>query len=70
MKQSFDTRYLIALGSAIVFLVGVYLKFLYDVPDVQEVTNMWVSWFLIVLGVIGIIVSLVWKKKRRPLIDS
>lgn len=70
MKQSFDTRYLIALGSAIIFLIGVYLKFLYDVPDAQEVTNMWVSWFLIGLGVIGFIISLVWKKKRNPLADN
>jgi uncharacterized membrane protein len=70
MKQSLDTKYLIALGSTIIFLVGAYLKFLYDVPDAQEITNTWVSWFLIALGAIGFIVSLVWKKKRNPIADN
>ena len=39
---------------------------MYDVPDGEETTNMWVSWFLIIFGVIGILVSTLWKK-RDPL---
>jgi len=39
---------------------------MYDVPDGEEITNMWVSWFLIIFGVIGILASTLWKK-RDPL---
>ena len=37
---------------------------MYDVPDGQEVTNMWVSLTLVILGVSGIIISSLWKKKN------
>jgi hypothetical protein len=40
--------------------------FLYEVPDGQEVTNTWASSFLIVLGVVGCVVALVWKGKKDP----
>lgn len=43
--------------------------FLYDVPDTEMVTNSWVSMALIIAGIAGIIVSLLWKKKN-PLIDD
>lgn len=52
--------------SAILIFGGLYFKFLYDVPDGQDLTNMWVSWTLVVLGVSGIIISSIWKK-RNPL---
>jgi len=52
--------------SAILIFGGLYFKFLYDVPDGEEITNMWVSWFLIIFGVVGITVSALWKK-RNPL---
>jgi predicted MFS family arabinose efflux permease len=63
-----EARHVIAILSVIVFLGGIYTKFLYDVPDAQEVTNTWVSWFLIILGVVGLALSLLWKKRRNPLI--
>jgi hypothetical protein len=62
----FDIKYLIAVLAAILIFGGLYFKFLYDVPDGEETTNMWVSWFLIIFGVIGITVSALWKK-RNPL---
>lgn len=61
-----EVKYLIMIMSAILIFGGLYFKFLYDVPDGQDLTNMWVSWTLVVLGVIGIIVSSLWKK-RNPL---
>jgi hypothetical protein len=61
-----EVKYLIMIMSAILIFGGLYFKFLYDVPDGQDLTNMWVSWTLVVLGVGGIIVSSLWKK-RNPL---
>jgi cytochrome bd-type quinol oxidase subunit 2 len=65
-----ELRYVVAVVSALLILGGIYAMFFYDVPDVQEVTNMWVSWFLIVVGVVGIALSLLWKKKRNPLLSE
>jgi hypothetical protein len=62
-----EIRYLIIVLSAILIFGGLYFKFLYDVPDGEEITNMWVSWFLIIFGVIGIMLSALWKK-RNPLL--
>lgn len=64
--MQFDIKYLIAVLATILIFGGLYFKFLYDVPDGEETTNMWVSWFLIIFGVIGITVSALWKK-RNPL---
>lgn len=61
-----EIKYLIVLLSIVLIFGGLYFKFLYDVPDGEEVTNMWVSWFLIIFGVIGILASTLWKK-RNPL---
>ena len=36
------------------------------VPDGEETTNTWVSWILVIFGVIGIMISLIWKT-RNPL---
>ncbi|HEV2192805.1 MAG TPA: hypothetical protein VGR54_04195 [Nitrosopumilaceae archaeon] len=55
--------------SAVLLFGGLYLMFLYDVPDAEMATNMWVSLTLIIAGIAGIIVSLLWKK-RNPLIDD
>ena len=55
--MQFEIKYLIAVLAAILS---------YDVPDGEEITNMWVSWFLIIFGVIGITVNALWKK-RNPL---
>jgi hypothetical protein len=66
----FDIKYLIAVLAAILIFGGLYFKFLYDVPDGEEITNMWVSWFLIIFGVIGITVSVLWKKRNPLEVDS
>jgi len=46
------------------------LKFLYDVPDAGTITNMWVSWFLIIFGIIGITVSALWQKRNPLKVES
>jgi hypothetical protein len=66
----FEIKYLIAILAAILIFGGLYFKFLYDVPDGEEITNMWVSWFLIIFGVIGITVSTLWKKRNPLEVDS
>jgi uncharacterized membrane protein len=68
--MQFEIKYLITILSAILIFGGLYFKFLYDVPDGEDITNMWVSWFLIILGVIGIIVSALWKKRNPLEVDS
>ena len=50
----------------LLILGGLYFKFLYDVPDGQEETNKFVSWFLVVIGIVGITVAGMWKS-RNPL---
>jgi hypothetical protein len=66
-----DIRYLILVLSVVLIFGGIYFKFLYDVPDGEETTNMWMSWLLIVLGIIGLMITALWKKKENPLlIDS
>ena len=66
----FDIRFLIAILSVVLIVGGVYFKFLYDVPDGEEITNMWTSWLMIVLGIIGIMISVLHKKRRNPLIEN
>ena len=68
--MQFEIKYLIAVLGTILIFGGLYFKFLYDVPDGEEITNMWVSWFLIIFGVIGITVSALWKKRNPLEIDS
>ncbi len=41
--------------------VGIYLKVAYDVPDSQEAINFFVSGFLMIVGVSGILISLFWR---------
>lgn len=59
-----EIRYLIIILSAILIFGGLYFKFVYDVPDGQEITNIWVSLILVILGVSGIIISSLWRKKN------
>ncbi len=61
-----EIKYFIIMLSVVLIFGGLYFKFMYDVPDGEEVTNMWVSWFLILFGIIGILASILWKK-RDPL---
>ena len=66
----FDIRYLIAILSVVLITGGLYFKFLYDVPDGEEIANMWTGWLMIVLGIIGIMVSLLYKKRRNLEIED
>ena len=68
--MQFEIKYLIAVLEAILIFGGLYFKFLYDVPDGEEITNMWVSWFLIIFGIIGIMVSALWQKRNPLELDS
>jgi hypothetical protein len=65
-----DIRYLILVLSVVLIFGGIYFKFLYDVPDGEETTNMWMSWLLIVLGIIGLMTTALWKKKENPLLTD
>jgi hypothetical protein len=57
---------LIIVFLAILIFGGLYFKFLYDVPDGEEVINNGVSWLLVVSGTIGLmIIGLL--KTRNPL---
>lgn len=62
-------KYLTVILSSVLLFGGLYLMFLYDVPDQEAATNTWVSLILIIAGIAGIAVSLLWKKKN-PLIDD
>jgi len=62
-----EIRYLVVILSIILIFGGLYFKFLYDVPDGEETINAWVSWLLVILGIVGIMVSALWKKKINPL---
>ncbi len=59
-----EGRYLIAALSMILIFGGLYFKFLYDVPDGEETINGWVSWLLVVFGIVGIMVSALWRTKN------
>ncbi len=54
MKPIFSIISVILIGA------GLYLKFLYDVPDVEETTNFFVSGFLIIIGIAGLLISVFW----------
>lgn len=45
--------------------LGLYLKFFYDVPDSQMRVNLFVSWFLIVIGVSSLLMNLFWSSAKR-----
>ena len=51
--------------SLIVFCIGSFLKFFYDVPDSQEAINFFVSWFLIIVGIASLLVNLFWKTSKQ-----
>jgi hypothetical protein len=59
-----EIRYFVAVLCALLIFGGLYFKFLYDVPDGEEKTNNLVSWFLVVFGVLGIMVTALWRSKN------
>jgi hypothetical protein len=64
MKQVF---LFISLG---VIGVGLYLKYIYDVPDAEENINFFVSWFLIIVGISSLLINLLWTVKPRRKTDD
>jgi hypothetical protein len=44
---------------------GLYLMFLYDVPDSQEKINFFVSWFLIIIAISSLLINFFWDTKKR-----
>ena len=64
--KKLEMKYIVTVFSAVLIFGGLYFKFLYDVPDGSESINTWVSWMLVIFGVIGIMISLMWKT-RNPL---
>jgi hypothetical protein len=68
--MQFDIRYLVLALSVVLIFGGLYFKFLYDVPDGEEIINMWMSWLLVVLGIIGLMVTALWKKRENPLLSD
>lgn len=59
MKQIFLFVSLIVIG------IGLYLKFIYDVPDSQELINRFVSGLFIIIGVSSLLINLFWKSPTR-----
>jgi hypothetical protein len=60
MKQVFYFISIALIG------LGIYLKYFYDVPDVQETVNFFVSWFLIIIGASSLLINLSWGNKSLP----
>jgi vacuolar-type H+-ATPase subunit I/STV1 len=47
---------------------GLYLKYFYDVPDVQETVNFFTSWFFIIIGIASILINIFWSQSgnKKP----
>ena len=45
--------------------IGLYLKFFYDVPDVQETINFFTSWFFIIVGTSSLLINLFWGSPKN-----
>jgi hypothetical protein len=59
MKQIFLFISLALIG------LGIYFKYFYDVPDVQETVNFFTSWFFIIVGGAGLLISLFWSSPKK-----
>jgi hypothetical protein len=57
-------KYLIVVFLTILIFGGLYFKFLYDVPDGEEIINNWVSWLLVVSGTLGLMITGLWKTRN------
>jgi len=58
-----ELRHGFAILGVVLIIVALFLRFYYDVPDDMEIINIWTSNALLVLGIIGIAASLLFKKK-------
>ena len=59
MRQIFLFISLVVIG------FGLYLLFFTDVPDSQEQTNLFTSWFLIIIGVSSTLINLFWSNAKK-----
>jgi hypothetical protein len=57
-------RHVFGLLSLAVLGIGLYLKLFYDVPDGLEAMNLFVSWFLMILGISTLLINLVWTASK------
>ncbi len=60
MKQLLTVLFLLSVAG------GLYLKFFYDVPDAEEQINFFVSWFLVIVGLAGFLITIFWETPRPP----
>jgi hypothetical protein len=56
---------ILLIFSAIVFGIGIYLLLFTDVPDDQVRTNLFTSWFLIIVGTGSALVNLMWSSSAK-----
>ncbi len=68
--MQFEIKYFIIAISIVLIIGGLYFRFLYDVPDGEELTNKWVSWLLVTIGIVGIMISALLKKKVNPILTD
>jgi len=58
-------RQILYIISFVLLGLGVYLKFLYDVPDADEKINFFTSWFLIIIGISSLLMNLFWTSSKK-----
>jgi hypothetical protein len=63
-------KYFVVFLSVLLIFGGIYFKLVYDVPDGQEGLNNFVSWVLVVFGIIGIMTTAMWKTKNPLALDD
>ena len=70
MGEQINMRQILFFISLAVLAFGLYLKFFHDVPDTQEAINFFVSWFLIIVSISGMLVNMFWSKTKNSKDDD
>jgi len=58
-----EPRYVFAVIGVVLIIAALFLRFYYDVPDDMETINLWTSNALLVIGIIGIVAGVLFRKK-------
>ena len=58
-------RYIFYAISIIILGFGLYLEYIYDVPDASVTVNFFTGWFLIVVGASSLLINLFWSSPKR-----
>ena len=58
-------RYIFYAISIAVLGFGLYLEYIYDVPDASVTVNFFTGWFLIVVGASSLLINLFWSSPKR-----